>query len=175
LDGLAQELLRYNHGRVYTWPAFQHELHQTVVFLQRGVISMLKEKHRRGIPLVDRDLRHRRITSYIKEIEDMCDFLFRLQEHDDYGAGGSNPRLPHPAAPLYQQALLHGMAQAFRAYGPSTFPQAAIYDALASILQSLKVKSEQRPFRERMPLTADTIKKLLRRHPPMPNIENGDN
>jgi len=80
-------------------------------------------------------------------------------------AGQQLPAAPYHTVRALTLQVVQLMAEDFRAFGPATFSQEAIYRAVAAILKACGVPSIQGKS-----WTAAGIKKLLARNPPTPDM-----
>jgi hypothetical protein len=148
-----------------TWRDFDAARQFSLAFI-RAAESLLMELRRLGTPLEDPILRHRATTSLVKTLQRAADIMSRLQPADDLHAGGITPGTPHPMARVQLTSMLvRDMVDSFHVHGPSTFPEEAIYQAVAAILKPFGVHSEHgKAFKP------SGIKAVMRRRPrPLPD------
>jgi hypothetical protein len=158
LDGLAGALLFWESGHASAaWRYFSADRDQGLALLESWA-SFLTELRRRESPLENPTIRPQ---SLIKAIRDVIDGMSEIQPSDVYHAGETMPGAPIHHIHALTTQLVQMMTEDFRAFGPPTFPQEAIYHAVEDILEPLGVRNfHGKPF------TAAGIKKLLRRYPP---------
>jgi hypothetical protein len=152
--GLAWALFAYDRA-LYAegWSDFSDELRQTVAGLERSA-ALLDQLHQHGRTLVHQSLiRPRSIPALLRDVRRVRMNLTLIQEVDYRHAFGGVPQ-----AWALAQYLVQDMVEAFKDDGPSEFPKAAMYAALAAILKPLGVCNQRGK-----PVTAAGIKGMRRR------------
>jgi hypothetical protein len=150
---LVWSLFAYDEGLdAMDWSDFSNGRSETLASLETFA-AFLEQLHRRGRALVHPSIRPRSTSALLRTVRQVQRAITLTQEADYRHAFGGMPE-----AWVRTRYLVLDMVEAFEAYGPSMFPQAAMHAALEAILQPLGV-CNQRGER----ITAAGIKGMLRR------------